>query len=140
VPVMSAPRDGVPIDLPFPSLIDWDSFALFTDNFDTISKVLLAPSPILLQILPNQSHFDRSDTLPIALVLLMVHVSSATVLLVVRVPFAMALIVMHAAGGRWDRSDGEGARETRWKRGESEAAADAQVCQADRFRLLRFHA
>eukprot|EP00283_Hemiselmis_rufescens_P024587 CAMPEP_0173463458 /NCGR_PEP_ID=MMETSP1357-20121228/68300_1 /TAXON_ID=77926 /ORGANISM="Hemiselmis rufescens, Strain PCC563" /LENGTH=541 /DNA_ID=CAMNT_0014431271 /DNA_START=144 /DNA_END=1766 /DNA_ORIENTATION=- len=39
VPVMIAPKEGAPVELPFPSLIDWDSVALFTDNFDAISKV-----------------------------------------------------------------------------------------------------
>ena len=134
---MSAPRDGVPVDLPFPSLIDWDSFALFTDNFDTISKVL-ATSDILPRIFPNRSHSDHSDTLPFAAVLLMVHVCGTFD--GARVPFAIALIVMHAAGGQWDRSDGEGARETRWERSEPGAARDAQVCEADRFRVLRYHA
>jgi hypothetical protein len=55
-----------------------------------------------------------------------------------RVAFAIALIVMHAAGRQWDCSNGERARETRWERSEPGAARDAQVCEADRFRVLRY--
>lgn len=38
VPIVIAPKDMMPTELPLPSLIDWDNIALFTDNFDEISK------------------------------------------------------------------------------------------------------
>lgn len=102
MPVMSAPREGVPVDLPFPSLVDWDSFALFTDNFDAISKVVDPPFTLCPTL-------NVSTCAPIAG-------------LFAHVPLALVLMAMHVAGGRRDRSHGKGAGEARGERGGPEAA------------------
>lgn len=39
VPVIISPRELMPTDLPFPSLIKWDEIALFTENFEKMLEV-----------------------------------------------------------------------------------------------------